>query len=208
MSVVLRNAMIAIISLPSIVFLFSPALSAPQRLPESAWTQYSGIRTEAHVLKQSSCDADGIDIYRIDFDLEILVTNQSERTVYVRSDMVQRFDRVAPNLQAANQGKYEQELGGGVTVWSADQQFPPVHETRILPGRAAILRVGGYVLSSYKSDHLVPGTISPGHHAIQFMLQPEKSFPIFRHVDIKYLIVGPIEFEANEGVHPESCQVK
>ena len=87
--------------------------------------------------------------------------------LYMRSDMVQTFIRVASDLEAASQGNYLYESGGGTVVWSADQKFPPVREIRILTGRSTMLRVGGGLFARYKPDFSYPGTIPPGRYAFE-----------------------------------------
>jgi len=190
----------------SIVLLFSFPSSARQRLATGTmeWSQDSAIKAEARVVGQRYCEGDA-DLFTVDLDLEIQVTNNSKRTLYIRSDMVQRFIRVASDLEAASQGRYMYESGGGVVVWSADQKFPPVREIRILPRRSAILRVGGGVIARYKPDFSYPSTVSPGRHALQLMLQPEKEFPRFAHAELNSLVVDPIAFEVKEDPHPVQC---
>ncbi len=191
---------------PLVALAASPALPPEQRLPEAAWKQDDALKTETHIVKQSYCEGDGVDIFAVNLDLEIQVTNNSERTIYIRSDMVQRFMRVATDLEAASQGMWMYESGGGMIVWDADHKFLPVQEIRILPGRSAILRVEGDVLARYKLDPPIPGTIPPGHYALQFMFQPEKGFPRFSHADLKSLVVGPIALEVREDVRSEQCR--
>jgi hypothetical protein len=190
--------------LPLIALLVSPALPAQQRLPAAAWTQDGTIKVETRVVRQSYCEGD-VDLFSVVLDFEIQVTNNSKRALYMRSDMVQTFIRVASDLEAASQGNYLYESGGGTVVWSADQKFPPVREIRILPGRSTMLRVGGGLFARYKPDFSYPGTIPPARYALQLMLTPEKEFPRFSHAELKSLIVGPVAFEVKEDPHPVQC---
>jgi hypothetical protein len=168
------------------------------------WSQDSAVKAEARVVGQRYCEGDA-DLFTVALDFEIQVTNKSKRTLYIRSDMVQAIIRVASDLEAATQGKYMYESGGGVKVWSADHKFPPVREIRILPGRSASFRVGGVVVARYKPDFLYPTTVPPGRYALQLLLQPEKDFPHFDHAELKSLVVNPVAFEVAEDPHPMQC---
>ena len=141
--------------LPLIALLVSPALPAQQRLPAAAWTQDGAIKVETRVVRQSYCEGD-VDLFSVVLDFEIQVTNNSKRALYMRSDMVQTFIRVASDLAAASQGNYLYESGGGTVVWSANHKFPPVREIRILPGRSTMLRVGGGLLARYNLTFRIP----------------------------------------------------
>jgi hypothetical protein len=198
------RAMIFAFLLPSIALLVNPALPAQPCLPAAAWTQDGTIKVATRVVRESYCKGD-VDLFGVVLDFEIQVTNNSKRALYMRSDMVQTFIRVASDLEAANQGNYLYESGGGTAVWSADQKFPPVREIRILPGRSTMLRVSGNLIARYKADFSSPGTIPPGRYALQLMLTPEKEFPHFSHSELKSLIIGPVAFEVKEDPHPLQC---
>jgi hypothetical protein len=203
-----RCATMRTVLLPSLIaFILSFPSSTQQRLSTTTvdWTQDTTIKAAARVVGQRYCEGDA-DLFTVILDFEIQLFNTSKDTLFLRSDMVQRFIRVASDLEAARRGSYMYESGGGMSVWSGDHKFPPVREIRVLPGRSVSLRVGGWVVARYKSDFSYPGTVPPGRYALQLLLQPEKEFPRFDHPELKSLIVDPVAFEIKEDPHPTQCR--
>jgi hypothetical protein len=168
------------------------------------WSPDRDVKAEARIVGQRYCEGDA-DVFTDKLDLRVRVTNNSKRSLYLRSDMVPDFIRVSSSLEAARQGRYMYEFGGGVKVWSADQKFPPVRETRILPHHSVFLSVTGVVIARYRTDFSVPATVVPGRYALQLLLQPEKDFPHFDHAELKSLVVEPVAFAIGVDPHPTQC---
>jgi hypothetical protein len=188
-----------------VILLVSPLLIAQEHLAAVDWNRDTGVGARARIIRQGYCQGDA-DLFTVALDFQVRITNNSERELYMRSDMVQASVRVAPDLEAASQGRYMYESGGGVSVWSADHKFPPVQEIRLVPRGSIDVRIEGGLVARYKPDYSYPKTVPPGRYALQLLLQPEKEFPRLTHATLKSITVDPIGFEIEKNPHPKRCR--
>jgi hypothetical protein len=199
----LKKYIIALILAAGIIF--PSSAQQPLSTATGDWNHDSAIKSDARIIGQRYCEGDA-ELFTVALDFEIEVSNNSKDTLFLRSDMVQSSIRIAPDIEAARRGNYIYESGGGTSVWSDDRKFPPVREIRILPGRSASLRIGGWVVARYKPDFSYPRTVPPGRYALQLLLRPQKEFPHFNHPELKSLTVDPIAFEIKDDPHPTQCR--